>query len=468
MSLAVDDPEIFEVMDLRTGECRRTEDIVGDDQAAVSQFRQAIWTGIHKKEPLFACTMCGIPVRLLGRRRNRADNPNALRYYFRHTIEDGRCSAVTRGSLSLEEIDARKYNGAKESWQHRQIKNWVAECLHRDARFSGVEVEKRWTGALTGEWRKPDVRAWLGEIPVAFEIQLSTTHLHVVSGRRLFYLEQGGLLFWVFARFDDDGRRLTQEDIFYNNNQNAFIVDSASVEASLERGAFQLQCAWSVPTADGQQGSLQRKLVSFHDLTLDLEQQQAYYYDYYGALAALKQAADEARVALERAAVERCAVARARFEQFWLDCMPYGDVNFREWHALRRTCEECGCELPTWPRELPRRLLTALYSAKYGRPVGTGLQKLVQVAHWFSRDRADFALFHRALKVYGREAQLLTEGRPERWLQRLADLRDERRDYPERFEPDTTHWPLVKFLFPELRRPGKEAQPARAEADGSR
>ena len=62
--------------------------------------------------------------------------------------------------------------------------------------FSDVVVEGRWTGAFSGEWRRPDVRAVFEGIPVAFEIQLSTTYINVIAQRREFYRREGGLLFW--------------------------------------------------------------------------------------------------------------------------------------------------------------------------------------------------------------------------------------------------------------------------------
>ena len=43
-------------------------------------------------------------------------------------------------------------------------------------------------------------------VSVAFEIQMSTTHLNVIAARKLFYLKEGGLPFWVFALFDQGPR----------------------------------------------------------------------------------------------------------------------------------------------------------------------------------------------------------------------------------------------------------------------
>ncbi|MEG0589915.1 MAG: hypothetical protein RR488_08660, partial [Aurantimicrobium sp.] len=91
-------------------------------------------------------------------------------FFFRHTVEDGRCTAITRGQLSQDEIKARKYNGAKESLLHRQIKQWLEESLRASGRFLDIAQEERWTGRVKGEWRKPDVTATLGELKIAFEV----------------------------------------------------------------------------------------------------------------------------------------------------------------------------------------------------------------------------------------------------------------------------------------------------------
>ena len=69
-------------------------------------------------------------------------------------------------------------------------------------------------GGLDGAMEKPDVLVYAGQ-RVAFEIQLSTTYLDVIAGRRDFYLEQGGLLFWIFARFDTERLRMTDDDVFW-------------------------------------------------------------------------------------------------------------------------------------------------------------------------------------------------------------------------------------------------------------
>jgi len=100
---------------------------------------------------------------------------------------------------------------------------------------------------VTGKWRQPDVSALYHGQRVAFEVQLSTTFLDVIALRRLFYLKEGGLLFWVFAKFEEFSRRLTMDDVFFNNNQNAFLVSGLTRDASFAAGDFLLDCVWAIP-----------------------------------------------------------------------------------------------------------------------------------------------------------------------------------------------------------------------------
>jgi competence CoiA-like predicted nuclease len=121
------------------------------------------------------------------------------------------------------------------------MKEIIAESLRCDPNFSDVKIEPIWKGAEANQRRRPDVRAcWRGTLPVAFEVQLSTTFLRVIAERRQFYLSEGGLLFWVFQRFDLGDARLTQEDIFYNNNRNAFVASTDTLEASKKSNALVL------------------------------------------------------------------------------------------------------------------------------------------------------------------------------------------------------------------------------------
>ena len=430
-------PEITEVLDLQSGQHHSVSEVIGRDYDEVMQLRTAIKDAQKQDAPLYACSICSVPVSLL-------KSPQRGRFFFRHLIEDGRCSAVTRGELSREEINARKYNGAKESVLHIRTKNWVAESLRADPSFSRVEIESTWKGALTGKWRRPDVRAIYTrpedgvEIPIAFEVQLSTTYLDVIVERRRFYKDEGGLLFWIFSDFNEEGRRLTQDDVFFNNNQNAFIINAASAVASISDAQFKLTCVWAEPAA--QSLALQRKLVGFHELTLNTATQQAYYFDFYGGKAALR-----------TAMLANSAPLRDSFEATWI-ALTTSDGNFSEaWTKAHRQFRTRGVPLPPRPRDLHPTLLDALYSAKHGQVIGWRFTKFIEVAHRIAGGhRSYLQIFRKALQIYDRGGQLKAEDRTGKWALRVKKYRAAIKAGDPDFAPEEKYDELLAFLFPEL------------------
>lgn len=438
-TLAVLDPKIPEVLDLETGIHLSLADVVGSDRDKISHRRLAMMTGLKTNRPLYACSMCGVAVGLLM-------HPESRHFYFKHTLEDGRCPAITRGELSREEINALKYNGAKESWRHAKIKNLVAESLRADPRFSNVKVEKRWVAPLTGAHRQPDVQATYGNhegyagVRVAFEIQLSTTYLDVIAERRLFYLKEGGLLFWIFAEFNDTDRRLMQDDIFFNNNQNAFLVSDETAARSVSLGEFHLSCVWAEPTSSTTVSTLHRKTVSFHDLKLDTAKQQAFYFDFYGAEETFRQQK-----------LAAAAQLRENFEAVWT-ASESGEADIGNiWGKFYREFRAIGVPLPFYPRDLHPILANALYSAKHGRVIGWRYKTFIEVAHKVASGHKSYLqLFRHALGVYGRGKQIEREDKTGKWKARVAQYKKAIRDGDPSYEPDTTHYEVLAFLFPEL------------------
>lgn len=432
-NLAVINPEIKEVMDVETGDHLKVETVLGSDYAAVVQLRMAVRTAIQNEQALYRCSICGVVVSLLRTK-------NEQRFYFKHRHEDGNCPAITRGALSQKELDARRYNGAKESKRHIQMKTWVETCLHADGRFNDIEVESRWTGALTGEWRRPDVRAVYNGLPIAFEVQLATTYLNVIAERRQFYLRQKGLLVWIFAIFDSERRRMTEEDVFYNNNQNVFIVNTETVANSLAKKDFTIECVWAEPTRNGGTSNFHRKNVSFHDLTLDPETQRAYYFDFDGRRQQFRIEAEAERQLL-----------RDEFEVWWGQISPYADDRATSWAAFKQRFTRQSISAPQYLSQLPLEDLTALYSAKNNKPWGQKRKQLVEVAHQVASSHKEcLTWFMYAVRKYGHLESMQAEGDPEKWRKKYHACRQEFVTAPELYLRSADHAELIEFLFPEL------------------
>jgi hypothetical protein len=432
MPLIVERPQIDEVLDVEAGTFISAMSVIGNDYVRLVQLRMEVRSRMRRGTPLYKCATCGVAVHICCSR-------DAARFFFKHRHEDGNCPAVTAGVLNQAEIDARKYNGAKESRLHLQMKEWLVRSLSLDGRFSDIRVEQVWKGAWTSQWRKPDVQAVYDGQRIAFEIQLSTTFLDVIAGRRDFYLAEGGLLFWIFARFDTDRLRMTDDDVFYNNNTNAFVINAQTLEASTQDGVFQLECIWSIPHADGGLSGLNRKTIRFDELTLDAETQRAFYFD-----------CDAARRVIQERAQAANQKLRQRIEQLFGDRGFYGDDGRSSWEELRHEFARAGVPFVRYARELPYDLLQGLYSAKHGRPFASKRKLLVEAAHRMANGGRHLRWFSKALRHYGRGPQLRSEDRSGNWAKKVKACRELELRSPEMFEPDRKQQALVEFLFPEL------------------
>lgn len=450
-SLAIENPEILEVLDMDSGETIGATDAIGDDYAKAIQLRLELRASIARQQPKFLCPLCQIPVYLVSRKESR-------RFFFRHQIEDGRCSARTRGELSEKEIDARRYNGAKESRDHLRMKEIVSSSIACDSRFSPPKTEETWKGA-PGEWRRPDVQAKFGELRMAFEIQLSTTYIRVIAERREFYLKEGGLLVWLFKRFDESGNRLTQDDVFYNNNRNVFLASEETLAASRAAGKLCLECRWTEPVADGDSIVLhwRKKIVSIDELVVDTERQQIYFYDFDGALARLS--------ADSKSAKEE--TLRRRFEAFWLDRADHGRRHglddLRAWNSFQKAFDEIGLKLTTYPGgEGSETLLNALYSAKHGRIIGWNYNKFIEIAHRIAGGHKPYLwAFRLALAAYDRRDLILSEDHSGLWRKKVDHYKPLMDRGSSEYQPDRRFDGLVAFLFPEIAdRLGKYPPPA--------
>jgi len=431
-SLVVPNPEITEVMETETGEHQPVAQVIGSDYAEAVKTRLQVRAAMHAEEPLYRCSKCFVPVYL-------CRHPLSTKFYFKHREENGNCPAITRGELSQRDIDALKYNGAKESRLHRKMKDWIEACLHADGRFSDIEKEPTWKGPITGDIRRPDVRARYNGIPIAFEIQLSTTYLDVIVGRRQFYLQEGGLLFWIFAMFDAEHRRMTEDDVFYNNNQNAFVVDSKTVEASLSSHTFMLECVWAMPTPQGGTSSLFRKMAPFHELTLDLPNQRAFYYDFDGK-----------RSELEQSAETECQAIRRELDEWWGRPERYAQDSRADWRRFALRLRKQHVQAPFELGGL-ESFLTCLYSAKHGKPHGRRHKKLVEIAHRVVGAYPRHLIwFMHAVRTYGRLEAMEQEGEPAKWAKKYKAARDAYKKAPDKFASPQEYRGLVEFLFPEL------------------
>lgn len=447
-AIPVKNPAIKEILNFDSGEFIETEDYIsGKRYEKLIIARLAIRDRLSER-PVFGCALCATPVYLVSNQQKH--------FFFRHIAEDGSCPAQTRGALSQEEIRAHKYHGLRESEAHRKIKDLIKRSLEADPEFSNVGSEKQWRSSRDPKSRRqPDVQAISPNGRIAFEVQLSTTFLDVVAGRRAFYRDEGALLIWAMGSFDPTYRRLTTDDLLFSNNSNIFVVSEETTQLSETTGKFHLCCHYRVPAQDGTKliDSWDTRIVRFDELTCELKNQRAWYFDYEGKATTI-------RTEIEHQAQERKRknedALRERFLSFWKERDPHLNPDTSGqiiWEELSNEFERFEITLPASPDEDSSfsALLNGVLSAKVGEPVGWHFKQLVEVAHRIADGYPQHvAAFGFAVKQFEREELLQKQDKSGKWSHRREKLRNALKARQANYLPDLNSIPLLIFLFPEI------------------
>lgn len=193
-----------------------------------------------KKRGALLCAECYQPLVLAG-------SINQV-LHFKHYPGSDDCPMKSTCQLTSEEILAIKFNGQKESQEHKFYKNFIAGKLRSDTAFTDVHVEKTFREeSVTGvakKWRRPDVSAVQSPdgLRVAVELQVSTTYIDVIIEREEFYRKNNAAIIWIFLEFDNS--RFTEKDIFYSSNLNAFVLDAEAEAKSRAEDKLYLKCVF--------------------------------------------------------------------------------------------------------------------------------------------------------------------------------------------------------------------------------
>lgn len=442
------------IMDFDTGEqididlfIRRETRLVIQDR---NKMRHRYKT--DQNQPWLVCSLCGAAVLLV--------SCTDRTFYFRHMPEeeDRDCPVNTKGQFSADEINAMKYNGAKESPAHQHLKEILRYSIMADPRFEAPpKVERVWRGMIDRKtWRKPDVQATWKDCRLAFEIQLSTTFLSIIVDRREFYRTENGYLLWLFQKFDPNRTRRAEEDIFFNNNSNVFIVDQYTLRKSIESSRLTLECWYAFPKLRHGQiyDEWQREEVSIDDLTFDQTKQRVYFVDYEAERVKLEQSLIDEQIKLEQRLIDKqYSDARDAFVNFWQEHGGKSSkAGHQHWEDLRTIFKSYGLELPEFYDSTPfNGVISIMLSAKHGHPIGYRYQKLIEVTNVaFNSYKNYLMLFGWALKVYGRMELLDSQDTKGTWSRRRTIIRDamaaEEASYARKMEYDE----LIFFLLPEL------------------
>lgn len=456
MSYFVEDPIVQWVRDVETGLERHVSDYQRMDYWPLNKLRGRLSTEKVSGRCHLVCAVCGIEL-TLGSIKDFDGNPH--RFHFIHGHDPDNCPQQNYSRLTKEQIDALKYAGVPESAAHKEAKAWLEASLVADPDFSLIAQEKIIQApGNPRRWRKPDVQAlWRNKLKVVFEVQLSTTYLHVITERRLFYQEHNILLVWVFRGVRNENPLMTQEDIFYTNNRNVFVVSEETVIASRKARQLMLECHWSDSSREATHRNWNSAQVPFADLHKEVERpegQRVYFRDCEAV---------EARAARERqiAAIKPAYVDdeqyafQQEFEAWWCDGERYKSAQDWDWFKLRFTDElhDRNIQVPFIGTKL-ERTLNAIYCAKAGKPVNSNQPTLLCEANYVV-DNAPYALqsFLLALGVYKQAKTLWSQDPKKKFRKKYLALKQAKQDSPETAELYSrikAFDEFINYLFPEL------------------
>ncbi|MDP2376004.1 DUF6035 family protein [Reyranella sp.] len=401
----------------------------------------------HRKKVRITCAICGVPVYLVAR--------TTRDFYFRHTLEDGKCPAVTRSKLTADEIKAMKYLGARESPAHKQTKEFIEQSLKVDAAFSNILAEKRWSSKdRKATYRQPDVQARLGEMRIAFEVQLSTTFLSVVVGRREFYRSENAMLIWVLRRFDPADRRLTIDDLLFNNNSNILVVDDETVKLSEEQSAFVARCWYREPHLDEDEvrHRWSSKLVKVREMTFNVEEQQAFGFDVQSRKRELHRELEQQVERERQKPLDDAREAFFRFCEYRTNHTDYETLEI-DFDDSTEPLRELGVPMPRSVSEAATFIqhVLVLRSIQLGKPVGYRYNKLVQVLHTMAESYKDFLYFvGYALNIYGCNKLVAEQDSNGKWAKKCEAIRMAMKDRDPAYEPTMEWAKTFPILFPAL------------------
>ncbi len=456
----VDDPAITEARNPRTGRLLNAKRLIRLFRYdAAIRLRGVLKDAADRGRPRLVCPMCGVTLFLA--------SSMCKNFYLRHRSEDGSCPAVTHSGLTEAEMRAMKYRGAQESDAHLRTKERLVRSLEADPTFSKVLVETTWRASegLSG-LRRPDVSARRGDLRTAFEVQLSTTFLDVVLGRKRFYRAEGAALVWILPFFDPSYRRMTTDDILFGNNSNILVVDDATVEASIVASQLIVRVWHRQPRIEGKRiiDDWIELLVPWSELLIDVDRQTVCAFDFAAAesaaiseLGRLREEQKAAKEATWRAAAE-AAERELRAEIFeWAlaedrvdDLVGY----YRRWAELNNDLVAYCAQLIGTPSNLrvPIRMVKVIETAKAGKPVGFGHETLVDVAHHLFHQRSELLKgFGYLLRAYGHHHLLAEQDTSRKWANKVTVHRDAMRRDP-RFQLAEDEQRLFDFLSEDLCR----------------
>lgn len=205
--------------------------------------------------------------------------------------------------------------------------------------------------------------------------------------------------------------------------------------------------------------------------TLDVRRQTSYWFDFEtvertveaeaAKIARKRQEEAERLRSMKKEELREDVFAFWRRNGAWHGC---DDDEDDQWGALRHRLAAEGVEgVPNHHKcgaEEFRIAMSAVLSAKEGKPVGFAYDKLIQVAHLLAeRHRRQLLPFGWALAAYGTKGVVDGQDRTKKWKDRTRGIRAAIGGGDPNYRLDDTWSDVLQFLFPEIAEKIRRATP---------
>lgn len=239
------------------------------------EFRHAI----QRNEKHFYCGFCGKELTIRG-----GEGRNKQRLHFRHKYKKLRdyCIYTDENSLTRRQIELKKYANEEEGKLHYSLKHAIANSL--DTHYGAdIRIEQYIRDQQNPRYyRRPDIRAIFPDKDVVVEVQITSTFLDVILGRRDFYVEHNMYLLWVVNEFKPE--LFHQKDILYSSKENVFVFDREAREKTHNEGKLYLKCYHKnyYCNTNGDivlSMNFTYELITFDDLIFNPSDYSVYYFD---------------------------------------------------------------------------------------------------------------------------------------------------------------------------------------------
>lgn len=269
--------KVHSVVDIRTGKVTTARYLLSQMSEQEKHVLRSLQLGKNKILN-YTCPACDQKIFLSG-----SGAAGKKTYHFKHYANLGDCPIKDDKNLSKEDLLKVMYNGAKESEQHKKLKNWLGSfltSLENKGDFSNTQIEKRIT-SLTDRihWRQPDVSTIYQGKRLVFELQLNGTFVEVIRGREQFYHDEKTFICWLFDDFDHKNTDFCERDIFWLNKSNAFVITNETMRLSEQKQDLFIECNYVNPIIEDNKVKdiWVRCIIPFSDLLL----QEGYFKPFY-------------------------------------------------------------------------------------------------------------------------------------------------------------------------------------------